>query len=206
MNSSMGISMESETQTGSRVRWALIYAAQGVLVYTVFVILWGAYVRATGSGAGCGEHWPLCNGVVIPRDPSTKTQIEFFHRLTSGLSLLSVIGLSWWVRLKSGKKTRAWFFTRLSLLFIVLEALVGAALVLLSLVAQNSSIARAIVLGFHLINTYLLLGSLSLTVLALQNPDQDSYLPRPKALWVMLFFGWALVGALGAVTARGSST
>lgn len=106
----MDISMESETQTESRVRWALIYAAQGVLVYTVFVILWGAYVRATGSGAGCGEHWPLCNGVVIPRDPSTKTQIEFFHRLTSGLSLLSVIGLSWWVRLKSGKKTRAWFF------------------------------------------------------------------------------------------------
>lgn len=87
----------------------------------------------------------------------------------------------------------------------MLEALVGAALVLLSLVAQNSSIARAIVLGFHLINTYLLLGSLSLTVLALQNPDQDSYLPRPKALWVMLFFGWALVGALGAVTALGDT-
>ena len=35
------------------------------LVYTVLVAVWGAYVRATGSGAGCGNHWPLCNGEVI---------------------------------------------------------------------------------------------------------------------------------------------
>ncbi len=42
--------------------------AWGVLAYNVAVILWGALVRATGSGAGCGGHWPLCNGEVLPND------------------------------------------------------------------------------------------------------------------------------------------
>ena len=36
------------------------------LGFLILVILWGAFVRATGSGAGCGNHWPLCNGVVVP--------------------------------------------------------------------------------------------------------------------------------------------
>jgi len=39
------------------------------LATNVAVILWGAYVRATGSGAGCGAHWPLCQGEVVPRAP-----------------------------------------------------------------------------------------------------------------------------------------
>src|SRR5215218_2282253 len=64
-----------------------------VLAYNVAVILWGAFVRATGSGAGCGEHWPLCNGEVMPRSPQLATVIEFTHRLTSGLAGLFVIGL-----------------------------------------------------------------------------------------------------------------
>ena len=67
------------------------------LAYNLGVILWGAYVRASGSGAGCGEHWPLCNGVAIPRDPSTATLIEFSHRLTSGLALIAVVVLLIWV-------------------------------------------------------------------------------------------------------------
>ncbi|MCS6831187.1 MAG: COX15/CtaA family protein, partial [bacterium] len=61
----------------------------GVLAYNVLVILWGAFVRATGSGAGCGSHWPTCNGEVIPRPQSVETLIEFTHRATSGLALLA---------------------------------------------------------------------------------------------------------------------
>ncbi len=44
---------------------ALRRFAWGVLVYFIAVILWGTLVRATGSGAGCGDHWPLCNGTVM---------------------------------------------------------------------------------------------------------------------------------------------
>ncbi|MEZ4640810.1 MAG: COX15/CtaA family protein [Caldilineaceae bacterium] len=45
---------------------ALAKYSWGVLFYNLLVIMWGAYVRATGSGAGCGRHWPVCNGEVIP--------------------------------------------------------------------------------------------------------------------------------------------
>ena len=70
--------------------------AWAVLAYNLAVILWGAYVRATGSGAGCGSHWPLCNGVVIQPSPTAATLIEYSHRLTSGLALLSVVTLAGW--------------------------------------------------------------------------------------------------------------
>src|ERR1700722_11194470 len=63
----------------------------GVLVYNLGVILWGAYVRATGAGAGCGKHWPTCQGEIIPRDPTTATLIEYTHRATSGLAVISVV-------------------------------------------------------------------------------------------------------------------
>jgi heme A synthase len=70
--------------------------AWGVLVYNLGVIVWGAYVRATRSGAGCGAHWPLCNGEVIPQSPDAAMLIEFSHRVTSGLALVSVVVLFAW--------------------------------------------------------------------------------------------------------------
>src|SRR5688572_20705484 len=63
------------------------------LAYNIAVILWGAFVRASGSGAGCGSHWPLCNGEVLPRAPRIDTVIELTHRVTSGIALLLVVGL-----------------------------------------------------------------------------------------------------------------
>src|ERR1700742_4142386 len=63
---------------------------------TLIVILWGAYVRASGSGAGCGSHWPTCNGEIVPRSKSVATVIEYVHRLTSGLSgVLVLVELVW---------------------------------------------------------------------------------------------------------------
>ena len=70
--------------------------AWGVLAWNLFVVLWGAYVRASGSGAGCGNHWPLCNGDVVPRAPRLETIIEFTHRMTSAVSLLATGGLAVW--------------------------------------------------------------------------------------------------------------
>ena len=103
--------------------------AWGVLAYNLVVILWGAYVRATGSGAGCGSHWPLCNGEVIPRAQQVETMIEFTHRLTSGMAMLLVAGLLIWALRAYPKghqvRTGAW----LSAFFIITEALVGAGLV-----------------------------------------------------------------------------
>lgn len=121
--------------------------AWGALGYVILVILWGAFVRATGSGAGCGDHWPVCNGQVIPRDPSVETIIEFTHRLTSGLALIAAIVLPVWARRVYPVGHPVRLYARLSLLLMITEALVGAGLVLFQLVAENASIGRAIAMG-----------------------------------------------------------
>ena len=68
----------------------------GLLAYDVGVAAWGVYVRATGSGAGCGRHWPLCNGEVLPRAPRIQTVIELSHRVSSGGALLGTAILLVW--------------------------------------------------------------------------------------------------------------
>ena len=181
--------------------------AWGVVIVSFLVIVWGAYVRASGSGAGCGSHWPLCNGTVLPRDPALETIVEFLHRATSGVALLLVIGLAVLARrtYPAGHVVRraAWA----SLFFMVTEALVGAGLVLLELVAHNDSIARAVYLGVHLVNTFLLLAALTLTAW------WGSGRPAPVrpvdwrrlAPLLLILGGLLLVGVTGAVTALGDT-
>ncbi len=127
------------------------------------MILWGAYVRASASGAGCGSHWPLCNGEVVPRAPQIATIIEFTHRVTSGLALFAVVGLVGWAWLSFPRDHRVRRMAVLSLVLILTEALLGAGLVLFQLVAQDASVGRAFYLALHLVNTLFLLGALALT-------------------------------------------
>jgi heme a synthase len=135
----------------------------GVLAYNVAVIVWGSAVRATGSGAGCGEHWPLCNGTLVQHHPAVATLIELAHRATSGIDLVCVLGLFAWTFVAVPRRhlARAWAVTVLVLTFN--EALLGALLVKLGLVAQNQSPTRALYLGLHLTNTLLLLAAIALT-------------------------------------------
>ena len=137
--------------------------AWGTLLLNIFVILWGAFVRATGSGAGCGSHWPSCNGEVIPWSAQTETLIEFTHRITSGLALIAVVILLVWAMRSYPKGHVVRLGAKLSLGFLVLEALLGAGLVLFELVAYNDSGTRAVVGALHLVNTFLLLSVLTLT-------------------------------------------
>ncbi|HYE73361.1 MAG TPA: COX15/CtaA family protein, partial [Blastocatellia bacterium] len=127
--------------------------AWSVVAYNIAVIIWGAFVRATGSGAGCGRHWPLCNGEVIPRSAQLETIIEFIHRTTSGLAGILVIILLIWAFRKFPKGHLVRWAATFSLIFIITEGLVGAGLVLLRLVAGNQSVARAFWASAHLTNT-----------------------------------------------------
>src|SRR5689334_9794292 len=137
--------------------------AWGVLTYTLAVVLWGAFVRATGSGAGCGDHWPVCNGVVIPHAPTVATIIEYTHRLTSGLATVLAVALCvWGVRAHPKGHPVRWAAV-LQLVFMLTEGAVGAGLVLLKYVAHNPSVARAFWMAAHLINTFLLIGAQTLT-------------------------------------------
>lgn len=181
--------------------------AWGVLAFNVLVILWGAFVRATGSGAGCGSHWPLCNGQVVPRAESIETLIELSHRLTSGLALLLTVALVVLAcrGFPKGHRVRkaAWW----SLFFILIEAAIGAGLVLLELVADNASMARAWAMSAHLINTLILLAALTLCAwwaggapgLVLDRRRQPLGL-----VWATLI-GTAFIAASGAIAALGDT-
>jgi heme A synthase len=114
-----------------------------VLIYGVLVIVWGAVVRATGSGAGCGAHWPLCNGDVVPLAPALATVIEFIHRSTSGVILILTALLVWaafrtFPAGHAARRAAIW-----SMVFVLIEAAVGAGIVLLRLVQDNASLLRA---------------------------------------------------------------
>lgn len=137
-----------------------------ILALNLAVIVWGGFVRASGSGAGCGAHWPLCNGVVVPQDPKLETLIELGHRLTSGLALIGVVALGAWALRRHSRETAGGSAIRrlawLAILFIFVEAALGAGLVLLEYVGQNGSGARAVWMAGHLVNTFLLLANLAL--------------------------------------------
>lgn len=134
-----------------------------VLGYNVAVIVWGAAVRATGSGGGCGEHWPLCNGTLALHHPAVATLIELSHRVTSGIDTVCVLGLFIWTFMAAPKRHLARAAGIAVLILTFNEALLGALLVELGLVANNRSPARAVYLGLHLTNTLLLLAALALT-------------------------------------------
>jgi heme a synthase len=179
-----------------------------VVAWNLVVILWGAFVRATGSGAGCGQHWPLCNGVPLPRDPSIATIIELTHRLTSGLALIGLLVLvvAVWRSRPAGHPARtaaAW-----SMLFMLTEAGVGAGLVLFELVADNRSMARALFMAVHLANTFLLLGATTLTARWLEDrPVGLSVAGRGGRAAILggLAVGLVIVGVSGAVAALGDT-
>ncbi len=137
---------------------ALQRFAWGVLVYFIAVILWGGLVRATGSGAGCGDHWPLCNGTVMQHSPRVDTMIEFTHRITSGISFFSVVALLVWTFAATVRSHLARAAAIAAVAFTLIEAALGAFLVKLGLTAQSRSPLRAPYLALHLTNTLLLAG------------------------------------------------
>ena len=142
---------------------ALRRFAWGVLAYFIAVILWGTVVRATGSGAGCGDHWPLCNGTVLLRFPRVATMIEFTHRLSSGVAFFAIVGLLVWTFARTARGHLARAAVVAALVFTIIEAAIGALLVKLGLTAESHSPLRAPYLALHLTNTLLLVAALALT-------------------------------------------
>jgi heme A synthase len=179
--------------------------AWAVLAYNVAVILWGAYVRATGSGAGCGAHWPLCNGEVLPRAAGVATLIEFSHRATSGLALLAVAALviGTFRTCRAGHPARAGAV--MSGVLILSEAAVGAGLVLFQLVADNATMARAMFMVAHLLNTFLLLGALTLTAWWLTVDVPFASNRRARTYVAAGCAALLVAGASGAVAALGDT-
>jgi heme A synthase len=178
--------------------------AWGLLGYNLLVVLWGALVRATGSGAGCGDRWPLCNGVVVPRAPRIETIIEFTHRATSALALVGVAGLCVWAFRLFPRGHRARLFAALSVVFLFAEALLGAGLVLFQYVEHNASAGRAAYLAAHLVNTQILLAMLAATAWFGDSPLSRQWRRAPKPIVAALPVA-IIVAVSGAIAALGDT-
>ncbi|MER2600231.1 MAG: COX15/CtaA family protein [Caldilineales bacterium] len=181
--------------------------AWAVMVWNVLTALWGAFVRATGSGAGCGNHWPLCNGDVLPRTPQADTLVEFSHRITSGIALIGVLVLLVWAFRAFPKGHPVRWGAVGSAFFIITESLLGASLVIFGWVTNNDSAGRAVVVSIHLVNTFLLIASLAVTAWWASG-QRPVVLPRYRwVIWGMRvgLLGLLVVGITGAITALGDT-
>jgi heme A synthase len=177
------------------------------LAFNLLVIVWGAYVRASGSGAGCGSHWPLCNGEVIPSSPTIKTIVEYSHRLSSGLALLLVALTLIWAFRAYARKHQLRYISAIAMFFMLMEAAIGAGLVLFEMVAENKSIARALWMSAHLINTFLLVGMLALTAWVATTGERFKVRGQGSINWVFVaaIVATLILGVSGAVTALGGT-
>lgn len=187
-------------------------AAWAALVFTLFVVLWGGFVSASGAGDGCGDDWPLCGELLSPSAGATAvdtadTLVEFTHRATSGLALLAVAGLAVWSRRRFPPGHRARWWAALSLAFMVVESLIGAALVLFQWVDMNVSLARALVQPIHLANTYFLMGALACAAWwsGPRRPAAALDPGRPDRLVAAALGGLIVVSAFGTAASLAST-
>lgn len=182
-----------------------------VLAYNIVVILWGVFLRASKSGDGCGQHWLTCNGEPIPSAPELKTVIEFSHRITSaldGLLLIILLGWAaylWWFR-RSEISSRVLKMAVGSFVFVVIEGLLGAGLVLTGNTAENLTPERPFWMAAHLINTLILLSFLTLTAWFASGGMHLNFNARRKALAIVALgvIGIFFIGMSGSIAALSS--
>ena len=182
--------------------------AWGLLAYNIAVILWGGLVRATGSGAGCGEHWPLCNGTVLQHAPRVETMIELTHRVTSGITVLAMVALVIWTFRGTVRKHIARVMVVAAAILTLNEAFLGALIVILGKVARDQSPSRGAYLSLHLANTLLLVAALTLTAHFLSRRvgflrGEVKY--RSLALAAVGLVATLFVGVSGSLAALGDS-
>ena len=177
-----------------------------VLAYNLIVILWGAFLRASLSGDGCGQHWLTCGGEVVPSAPQFKTVIEFSHRVSTGLAFIVVVLLFVWAIFKFNKGDILRKLAFASFIFMIVEALIGAGLVLTGNTAENWTPSRPFWMAAHLITTFSLLAVLTLTAWLASGGKTFNFNAQRRVLILLAaaVAGILLIGMSGSVAALSS--
>lgn len=128
----------------------------GLLALVVLLIGLGNVVTTTGSGMGCSDHWPSCNGQLIPDFTNYRVVIEFFHRMIAGIVGLLATGFCGWVWF-GDYQTRQRISATVSFLLLLCTVALGALTVKLELSSPWVNVV-------HLSVSMAFLGSLSGTV------------------------------------------
>lgn len=179
--------------------------AFGVLAYNLLAVAWGVYVRASKSGDGCGSHWPLCDGDSTPLHGPIGRLVELSHRLSTALTGLLAIALIVFAFRLFPRKHIVRTAATTAMTLTLLEGLIGAALVKFQLVTNNDTGFRAGVMGFHVVSTFFLLGSIAVTAIASHGVDRIRLRGQGAVAW-MLTVGallMILLGVSGAISALG---
>jgi heme a synthase len=199
MASSAVLEVRRDTQPASRFAWV-------VLGSFILVVLWGAVVRASGSGGGCGANWPLCNGDFVPHHPRLATIIEFTHRSTSGICTFLLAALALWTFAITPRGHLARRAVLWSVALLIVEAFLGAVLVLRGYVENNISNGRVIAQSIHFTNTMLLMAALALTAWFLRRPtasvqSRPAIRPGTRGAAILAIIATIFVGATGSLAA-----
>src|SRR3989441_609799 len=171
-------------------------------VCTYLLIVLGAIVRISGSGLGCGEHWPLCNGRLVPPLDDLPTLIEYGHRLAAALVAILVValaGYAWWLR--RGVGSGEWYApgkaAYVATGLVVVQVVLGA-------ITVKTGLTPAMVI-LHLATAMLLLATLLVTARGVRlTPGTPGWRPGsavPVALGFVTVLLGALTANLGAATA-----
>ncbi len=174
----------------------------GVLLFCLCIILWGAWVRISHSGDGCGPNWPDCQGeYLIDKTAPAKTWIEWTHRASTSVFGILVILLLLSAFIKFPKKHPVRKSSLCILFFTITEALIGAILVKFHLTGNNFSPLRVLTMNLHLINSLLLTCSLFLCWRFSFNKvfsfSHRKYFP----IFILIFFVIAFFGSISALSA-----
>lgn len=177
------------------------------VVFTVLVILWGAVVRATGSGAGCADHWPLCDGQIVPSSLVGAKAIEFTHRAMTGIWIIPVFIIAFWAWRHLPKTSVVRNAALVAAAMGIIESLIGAWLVLGKLVGQDVSVTRAIAMALHHFNTTCLLATVTLTAYFARGGEPIRLKGQGAVLGALGFGAFAMVATIvsGAITALGDT-
>ena len=101
-------------------------------------VVFGAIVRITGSGMGCGDHWPDCYGSFTPAHNGPNLLVEISHRYgAAALSLaIAVLAVAAWLKRREpgvGGPGGVLRPSIVAVLLVVVAALFGAVTVKLAL-------------------------------------------------------------------------
>ena len=198
--------MNAETKLSRFAKYAWF-----VLAYNIVVILWGVFLRASKSGDGCGQHWLTCHGEVVPSAPELKTVIEFSHRVTSSLAGIFVVVLLIWIFVvwyfRKTERTKYILKTTIgAFVFIIIEGLLGAGLVLTGNTAETLTPMRPVWMAAHLINTLILLAFLTLTAWFASGGEKLDFKVSAKTKFLLGLgvTGIFLIGMTGSIAALSS--
>ncbi|SEC49394.1 COX15/CtaA family protein [Terriglobus roseus] len=186
---------EQRSRRGARA-WAW-----ATLAFFVIVVLEGAVVRATSSGAGCGDHWPLCNGEVLPHFQRVATVIEFLHRSLTGICTAMFVGLIVWTFYATPKRHPARTASIVAGILLLIEGALGAVLVLGHYVEKNTSDARVLVQSIHFTNTMLLLAAATVVAVLLGRGMRVANAASFRIPMVLTLLASIVTGATGSVAA-----